>query len=223
MQVGAVNSTNFKGLRIQEADFDDAFGNSRLRDKINKFEAKVDKIKSNVRPETCLLTVGAIILSVVKGKKIADYAVKGGVLVKSLLHAGLKKAGGSVAALVKGIAKKDFDKQAYLNNVQTATKKIFRNGIDQAKNIGEPDGKFVEGVEECVNVFFNKDEKTGNKVSKFITDTMGINSKGGILKAAIAGVFGWKAGDGSGDALENMLDNKEIKKEYEKIFEQSAA
>ena len=43
---------------------------------MEKFSQKVDKIKSNVRPEACLLTAAAIILSVVKGKKIADIGVK---------------------------------------------------------------------------------------------------------------------------------------------------
>ena len=210
MQVSAINSTNFKG----SSRYDEQIANDK---RISKFQEKVKEIKTNVRPETCLLTAGAIILSVVKGKKIADIAVKGATLAGSFIHAGLKKAGGSVAAVVKGIFKKG-DKGKYLEGVKQRTADILANGRTKAENIGKADEKFVEGVKNYVNIFFEKNSETGNKVSTFITEKMGINSKGGLLTGALAGVLGWKMGDGSGDALETILDNKEIKKEYRKIM-----
>ena len=223
MQVSAINSTNFKGLLPGDTDYSENLQNQALQSKLGKFEAKVAKIKANVRPETCIFTAAAIILSVVKGKKIADVAVKAVALGQSFIHAGLKKASGSVVSAVKGLSKKDFDKQKYLQGIKNATSEILERGKQRAENVGKPNEKFVNNVKEYVNVFCKDNQETGNKISEFITEKMGINSKGGLLTGILAGAFGWRAGDGSGDALETMLDNKEIKKEYEKIFKEYAA
>ena len=189
-----------------------------LQNKIDKFQARVENIKSNVRPETCLLAAATIILSIVKGKKIADFALKGAAIAQSFLHVGLKKAGGNISATVKGMAKKGFDKKGYLDNIKTATDKILQKGKDRANNIGTPNEKFVNNIKDYVNIFCKDNQETGNKVTKFITENMGINSKTGLLTGALAGLFGWKVGDGSGDALEAVLDNREIQKVHDEIF-----
>ena len=222
MQVSAINSNNFKGSS-NDAMFERLSKESAMRDKVERFETKVQQIKSNVRPETCLLTAGAIILSVVKGKKVADIGAKGLAILGSFAKAGITKLNGTIANTAKGLFSKNFDKAKAAEELGTKVTNILSKGRQKAYAVGKADPKFVSNVKEYVNIFFKENKATGEKISEFITDKMGINSTKGLLSGLAAGVIGWKAGDGSGDALESYLDNAEIRKQYSKIFNDDVA
>ncbi|MBQ8476349.1 hypothetical protein IJ531_04730, partial [bacterium] len=120
-------------------------------------------------------------------------------------------------------------KKATFNEAEHAQKladklaKYSFNNLDKAaKNIGAPDTKFVKAVGKRVGVFVADNEKA-KEATKFITEKMGINSKSSIPLSILAGVFGWKFGDGGGDILEAVLDNKQIEREYNKLFADNSA
>jgi len=217
MQIGAMNSVNFGNAyayRNTDSEMDTA-----QYDKWARFSEKVKQIKSNVRPETCILTTAAIILAILKGKKIADIAARGLIVATSWLKAGTAKLGGNMSGAFKNLTVKNFDKTAHNQKVADEVKAIIDKGIENGNKIGVADEKFVSRIEEYSKTIF---KENGAKISKFITENMGINSKSGALTAAAASVFGWKAGDGGGDVLENILDNNQIKNEFKKVMSSDA-
>ena len=109
MQVSAINTNNFKGS-TNDTMFENISRQNAMRDKVERFEEKVQQIKSNVRPETCLLTAGAIVLSVVKGKRIADIGAKCIAIASSFAKAGVAKLNGTIANSAKSLFNKNFNK-----------------------------------------------------------------------------------------------------------------
>ncbi|MBR2068253.1 MAG: hypothetical protein IJ877_00690 [Candidatus Gastranaerophilales bacterium] len=251
MQLGAINSLNF-GKQYRHPSKPDTDKDAELykiedlgfpqenvslsetkkntlsaQERMAVFENKVAQIQANVRPETCILTAGTILLAIAKGKNIANFIGKVGVYAGGMVASAMTKAGGAIGnaakTVFKGKAYNEAAKLAHKNAVNERLARFSFDNLDEvAKKIGAPDKNFVEGVGKRVNVFVQDQEKAKD-TTRFITETVGINSKSSVALSALGGLFGWKAGDGGGDVLEAVLDNKEIEKEYNKLFDTDAA
>ena len=88
-------------------------------------------------------------------------------------------------------------------------KTLFDKGIEKAQKAGCGNEKFVSYVNKISTTMLG--EETGNKISDYITKSMGVNSASGLATAAVAGVIGRTIADPIGDAYENIKDSAQIR------------
>ena len=231
MQIGPINSTSFgngtytnpshdnefngeynQGSTVFENDyFYDKTDKNARTDEIRKhsdLSDKIKKIRNNVRPETCILACATIILAAIKGKKIADFAIKGGTIALGAMKAGAKEVFGTLGYAVKKITKKAPNKEEYFNILKENALEALDKGIEKSKKIGAPNETFVNKIQEIAKAMLG--DKTGESVANFVTEKMGINSKSGLLAATAAGAIGYKASDTIGDTYEDIKDKQQI-------------
>ncbi len=210
MQVGSVNSFNFKGLesskRSQAEDY--KFGDDytvrtesensvadslNIEEKLNKFASSVDKANNDVHIGTVLIAGATFLGLLYKGRKVIDLGTR------MAATAGEVVAKGGVK-LINSLKKTPVETtEKTLNNISSAVSG-FR------EKVGKKDEKFLEGIKNTVDKIA---PKKGEGVA-YILDKFGINNKTSIATTAAAAVGATAIADKVSDVTENKLDNKDI-------------
>ena len=216
MQIGAINSVNFKGYQKAQ-DLGDAefvkpdntsdlsgdkfeFSSDDLLEGIDKFRKDVKEAKQNVHPLTCLLGTAAAVCALTKGSKAVGWARS------AVAVAGGAVANGAVKVASKVVKSVDADKvSGKINGV-----------VDQlSKKSTVNNEKLVKPFETTVDKIFSRTvdgvaEKKGEKVVEKLNNLGIFFNPGSLFDGLVAGGIAYKAADIVSDGSETGLDKMAI-------------
>ncbi len=223
MQIGAINSTNFKGSKpinkgysedktaLQKSLTKTKLSSEEVSEIVVNFDEAVKKINSNVHPATIFATVVAAV-GVAKGSsKLVPVARRAVVTVGEEVSALGTKAFGKVANLVK---KGSFDTDKAVNNIHNFSAANLRVNNQE---IAKSEEKLAKAAKESGFIKFVEKytgQILGEQKAQAVKQTMIKNNMyngAGIFDAATAFAIGLGVVDGASDKAEGALDKKDLK------------
>ena len=237
MQIGAINSVNFKGVQKADSEMVKSGKPEYLKDKtidvdylnlssddetdsfdevsadefvdgLNKFKQDVKNAKQNVHPLTCLAGTVAALCALTKGSKAIAWTRSAAALAGGTAAKGVVKAASKV---VKSI------------DTEKATGKI--NGLvarlSEKSNVNNP--KIEEAVVNTVDTVFSRTvngvpEKKGNAFVKVLNKFGIYLNAPSLFDVGVATIGAYKAADIISDGSEASLDSFAISESAKKNF-----
>ena len=224
MRTDSVNSVvlltpaqNRSNKEIYSGDILDAnYTEVPSEDQIDRFESARKKIEQNVRPTTILASAVVLYSAFKSGMKFMPYlrraGVKAGEIVSKTAAGVANKVTGTVTNVASKIAKKEINNPI---NIDAVKDKITKNA-DALRNKSDlGDVKMMQGIKKFTS------DLVGEEKAKKVVDFLGKNgvyNKVRAFDAVGATALGLGFADVSSDAIENGLDNAELRAMESAIF-----